>query len=161
MVMLGDDVLPPSVVALERHASQPIDAALSGAKYSLAGMSAARQSLGLEGERVAARWLRTRGWRIVAHRFRSGRRDIDLVVERAGTVAFVEVKARRADCHGDPVEAVNWRKQRELGRSAAVWVERHGSPGLAYRFDVIGVLFTPAGVRVRHVEQAFSVQNLP
>lgn len=124
-------------------------------------MSAARQALGLDGERVAARWLRARGWRIVAHRYRSGRRDIDLVAEREGTVAFVEVKARRGNRFGDPVQAVDWRKQRELARSAATWVERHGEAGLAYRFDVVGVLFTPSGIRVRHVEQAFSVAHLP
>ena len=124
-------------------------------------MSAARQAFGLEGERVAARWLRARGWRILAHRFRIGHRDIDLVVERDRTVAFVEVKARRGSRFGDPVQAVDWRKQRELARSAAVWVERRGEAGLAYRFDVIGVLFTPSGVRVRHVEQAFFARDLP
>lgn len=68
-------------------------------------MSAARQVLGELGERIAERWLRERGWRVVQRRFRSGHRDIDLVVEREGTVAFVEVKARRGDRFGDPVEA--------------------------------------------------------
>ena len=82
-------------------------------------MTATRQALGELGERIAARWLRRGGWRIVAHRFRSGHRDIDLVVERDGTVAFVEVKARRSGGFGGPVEAVGWRKQRELARSAA------------------------------------------
>src|SRR5829696_8373688 len=119
-------------------------------------MSVATQALGETGERVAARWLVRRGWRVLAWRFRSGHRDIDLVVERDGTVAFVEVKARHGDRFGDPVQAVDWRKQRQLIRSAQCWVEQNGSPSLAYRFDVIGVLFTPRGVRVRHVEQAFS-----
>lgn len=120
-------------------------------------MSAARQRLGVLGERIAARWLRRQGWAILAHRFRNGRRDLDLIAERAGTVAFVEVKARRGEVFGDPVEAVTWRKQRELTRSANVWIDRHGSPGQAYRFDVVGVLIGPALVRVRHVENAFSL----
>ena len=118
-------------------------------------MTATRQALGELGERIAARWLRRGGWRIVAHRFRSGHRDIDLVVEREGTVAFVEVKARRSGGFGGPVEAVGWRKQRELARSAAVWIDRHGQPGEAYRFDVIGVVVAGGSVRVRHVENAF------
>lgn len=118
-------------------------------------MSAARQTFGELGERIAERWLRRRGWRVMQRRFRSGHRDIDLVVERDGLVAFVEVKARRGDRFGDPVEAVNWRKQRELGRSARVWIDRHGRRLEAYRFDVIGVLVAGTTVRIRHVENAF------
>jgi putative endonuclease len=120
-------------------------------------MSAARQAFGELGERIAERWLRLRGWRVVQRRFRSGHRDIDLVVEQAGVVAFVEVKARRGDRFGDPVEAVNWRKQRELGRSARVWIDRHGRKEEAYRFDVVGVLVSGERVRIRHVANAFSL----
>ncbi|MDB4915686.1 MAG: hypothetical protein JWM95_3330 [Gemmatimonadetes bacterium] len=118
-------------------------------------MSEARQAFGELGERIAERWLRERGWKIVQRRFRSGHRDIDLVVEQDGLVAFVEVKARRGDRFGDPVQAVNWRKQKELGRSARVWVARHGRKGEAYRFDVVGVLMDGTSVRIRHVESAF------
>ena len=122
-------------------------------------MSAARQEFGELGERIAERWLKRQGWRIVQRRFRSGHRDIDLVVEREGTVAFVEVKARRGLAFGDPVEAVNWSKQKELVRSASVWIDRHGRPAESYRFDVVGVLVEGDRVRVRHVPNAFSLQN--
>ena len=118
-------------------------------------MSAARQRFGELGERIAARWLRQKGYRIVAHRFRSGRRDVDLIAQSGATVAFVEVKARRGEQFGDPVEAVGWRKQRELIRSANVWIDRFGTPDMAYRFDVVGVLLDAERVRVRHVENAF------
>jgi putative endonuclease len=121
-------------------------------------MSAATQAFGEIGERVAERWLRRKGWRIVQRRFRNGHRDIDLVAEREGLIAFVEVKARKGAEFGLPVEAVNWRKQRELSRSAHVWIERHGRPEDSYRFDVIGVLVEGAMVRVRHVENAFSLR---
>jgi len=122
-------------------------------------MSAARQAFGELGERIAERWLRRSGWRIIQRRFRTGHRDIDLVVERDGTVAFVEVKARRGDRFGQPVEAVNWRKQKELTRSAKVWIDRHGRPFEDYRFDVIGVLVAKERVRVRHVENAFRLPD--
>ncbi|MFL5576275.1 MAG: YraN family protein [Gemmatimonadaceae bacterium] len=118
-------------------------------------MSTATQLLGETGERVAARWLKRRGWEIVAWRFRSGHRDIDLIAEREGLVAFVEVKTRRTERFGGPVGAVGWRKQRELTRSALVWMDRFGRAGSAYRFDVIGVIMQGAAVRVRHVEDAF------
>lgn len=120
-----------------------------------------RQTLGALGERIAARWLRLRGWSVVAARFRSGHRDVDLIVRQGATVAFVEVKTRRGLAYGDPVEAVTWRKRRELVRSAQVWIGRFGRPGDAYRFDVVGVLVegprTAPRVRVRHVPDAFMV----
>ena len=122
-------------------------------------MSAERQVFGETGERIAERWLKRHGWRIMQRRFRSGHRDIDLIAEKDGTVAFVEVKARRATLFGDPVEAVNWRKRRELTRSAQVWISRHGRSGDAYRFDVIGVLICDDGARVRHVENAFDLHR--
>lgn len=120
-------------------------------------MTKSRQALGLLGERIAARWLSRQGWDIVAHRFRSGHRDVDLIVRQGGVVAFVEVKARRGEGFGSPVEAVHARKRRELSRSAQVWVDRHGAPGALYRFDVIGVLLDGEKVRVRHVPDAFSL----
>jgi putative endonuclease len=120
-------------------------------------MSAARQAFGELGERIAERFLRGRGWRVLQRRFRTGHRDIDLVMEREGVVAFVEVKARRGNGFGGPVEAVGWRKQRELGRSARVWIDRHGRSVEAYRFDVVGILVAGERVRIRHVENAFSL----
>ena len=118
-------------------------------------MTKQRQAFGLLGERLAARWLKRDGWDVVAHRFRSGHRDIDLIMRRGNDVAFVEVKARRGDGFGSPVEAVHFRKRRELGRSARVWVDRHGADELSYRFDVIGVLVSGQTVRIRHIPDAF------
>jgi putative endonuclease len=120
-------------------------------------MSTASQAFGELGERIAERWLRRQGWRVINRRFRNGHRDIDLVVERDQTIAFVEVKARRGADFGGPVAAVNWRKQRELSKSAQVWIDRHGQVAETYRFDVVGVLVNGERVRVRHVADAFSL----
>jgi putative endonuclease len=122
-------------------------------------MSAARQAFGELGERIAERWLVRRGWRLVQRRFRSGHRDIDLVVERDGTIAFVEVKARKGVEFGGPVQAVDHRKRRQLERSAMVWIDRHGREAESYRFDVVGVLLSGATVRVCHVENAFGLKS--
>ena len=79
-----------------RAAPRRSDPGGAGRRGYVRVMSSARQAFGELGERVAERWLRARGWRILARRFRSGHRDLDLVAERDGTVAFVEVKARGA-----------------------------------------------------------------
>ena len=133
-------------------------ASSTGARI-FAFMTAASQMLGEQGERIAAAWLAQRGWRILERRFRNGHRDLDLVAERSGVVAFVEVKTRRGKDFGHPVEAVNWQKQRELTRSAAVWIARHGGGEQLFRFDVVGVLLGDAGARVRHIENAFSARS--
>ena len=118
------------------------------------------QALGALGERIAARWLQRDGWQVVDRRWRSGRRDLDLVAIRDDVVAFVEVKTRRSTWSGQPVEAVNWRKQRELTRSAQAWMDQRGTllapAGAVFRFDVVGIVACRERVGVCHVESAFS-----
>ena len=126
-------------------------------------MTKARQTRGEQGEHVAAKWLHVHGWEIAERRFRNGHRDIDLVAtrrEKAGrTVAFVEVKTRASYSFGGPVAQVSWRKQRELSRSAKVWMSRFQRPGDTFRFDVIGVILGRQNVRVQHVENAFLLRE--
>jgi putative endonuclease len=127
-------------------------------------MSMARQALGKKGEVIAARWLCVHGWEIADRRFRNGRRDIDLVATRSQAdgraVAFVEVKTRASADFGGPVSAVNWRKQRELSRSAKVWMSRFERAGDSYQFDVIGVILEGDKVRVQHIENAFLLHGV-
>jgi putative endonuclease len=133
------------------------------AVFKFAVMTAARQTMGLRGEKVAERWLHVHGWDIADRRFRNGHRDIDIVATRADRsgrmVAFVEVKTRKSSDFGGPVSAVNWKKQRELSRSAKVWISRFQQPGDTFRFDVIGIILEAEKVRVQHVENAFLLAN--
>ena len=115
-----------------------------------------RHLRGLHGERVAIGYLRSTGWRILDHRFRMGRLEVDLVARKGQLVAFVEVKTRRTAAFGSPLQAVTWAKRREIVRVARAWVDRHGRPDDAYRFDVIGVTMSAAGrIGLEHVEDAF------
>src|SRR5437588_3713621 len=92
-----------------------------------------RHRQGVEGEEVAKEHLIRDGWHILAHRFRMGRLEIDLVVRKAKLVAFVEVKTRLNRRFGSPLEAVTVFKQREIGRVAQAWVDRHGRSDDHYR----------------------------
>ena len=125
-------------------------------------MTAARQVLGERGERIAENHLIAKGWRILERRFRSGHRDIDLVVERIGgegrLIAFVEVKTRVTDAYGGPLGAVHWRKQREMAHAARDWMSRHREAGDTFRFDVVGVVYGRGVPEVIHIENAFSVK---
>ncbi len=125
-------------------------------------MQTARQVLGERGERIAEQWLEARGWHVLDRRFRSGHRDIDLVIERITTdgwlVAFVEVKTRVSAGFGGPLAAVHWRKQREMARAARDWLSRSRSAHAAYRFDVVGVIYGPSAPEVVHIENAFQLR---
>ena len=57
----------------------------------------AAEQRGRGAERIAAWWLRLRGWRILAQRARVPGGEVDLIARRGRIVAFVEVKARRRD----------------------------------------------------------------
>ena len=128
-------------------------------------MQTARQVLGERGERIAEQWLEARGWRILDRRFRSGHRDIDLVIEHHAAdgrvIAFVEVKTRVSAGFGGPLGAVHWRKQREMARAARDWLSRsrgaNGDYG-ACRFDVVGVIYGPGPPEIVHIENAFQVR---
>src|SRR5256885_16974165 len=129
-------------------------------------MTQVRQSMGKRGESIAARWLQVHGWNIAERRFRNGHRDIDLVATRderdaSRTVAFVEVKTRATNSFGGPIAQVSWRKQRELSRSAKVWMSRFQRPGDTFRFDVIGVILSTKHVKIHHVENAFILPSNP
>src|SRR5690606_13859012 len=70
--------------------------------------------LGQQGERYAAKWLRRRGYKIVAGGERSRYGEIDLVAVKKRTLVFVEVKTRRSGAGGHPAEAVGPEKQRRI-----------------------------------------------
>lgn len=117
-----------------------------------------RHRRGVEGEKAAIAYLREAGWHVVAHRFRMGRLEIDLVARRGHLVAFVEVKTRWGRRFGGPLEAVTWHKQREIARVAQAWIDRHGRHDDTYRFDVIGVTLSARhNAGIQHVEDAFRV----
>ncbi|MEO8449335.1 MAG: YraN family protein [Gemmatimonadota bacterium] len=113
-----------------------------------------RHRFGLAGELEAIRYLETLGWTLEAHRFRLGHHDIDLVVRRGTMVAFVEVKSRRSCRFGMGVEAIGWRKRRDLTRTASVWVMRFGRASDVYRFDVL-VIQAGGSRALIHIEDAW------
>src|SRR2546429_3566837 len=77
-----------------------------------------RHRRGIAGEEQAIRYLLSRGCTIVAHRFRVGRTEIDLIARQGDLVTFVEVKTRRGTAFGSPLEAGKGGKRRELGQGA-------------------------------------------
>src|SRR5262245_16864489 len=98
---------------------------------------------------MVARWYEANGYTVIDRNWRDGSRgELDLVVERDGLIAFCEVKARRSDAYGAPLEAIDQRKLARLRRLAAAWLASHDRRGVEVRLDAASVL----GAKVDVVE---------
>jgi putative endonuclease len=123
----------------------------SGLRTDPSSWSDERHKRGIAGEERAIQYLLSRGWQVVAHRFRVGHTEIDLIARQGSLVAFIEVKSRRGTAFGSPFEAVTGAKRRELVKTARVWVDRYGRPADVYRFDCIGLV----DGKLEHLPDAF------
>jgi putative endonuclease len=87
--------------------------------------------------------------------------EIDLVgIDRRTkppTVVFVEVKTRTDDSFGEPVDAVDERKQRQITGTALVYLRENDLLECRVRFDVVGILWPISSRRpvIRHYPDAF------
>ena len=110
---------------------------------------AEREARGRRGERLAAWYLRLKGWRILARRVKTPRGEIDLIARRGSVVAFVEVKWRASAAELDyAIDA--YRLRRVLAAAEAIG-HRFARAGDQQRIDV--VLLAP-GRFPRHMANA-------
>lgn len=114
-----------------------------------------RRALGAEGESRAAAHLARRGYRIVARNVRADGVEIDLVIVRAGTLAFVEVKTRSGARFGAPALAVDARKQARIARGARAWLHAHTPRARRVRFDVVSCWKDGERWSIEHWPNAF------
>lgn len=101
---------------------------------------------GAWGERWAARYLRLHGCRILGQNVRPCRHgELDLIAKQGKLFLFVEVKTRKDESHGRPMEAVNRQKRRLMRRCANHWLNRRFllNEQTLYRFDAVEVVGSP------------------
>ena len=109
-----------------------------------------RQLLGRWGEAQAAQFLRRKGYRLVAAGWRCRFGEIDLIAQKGGYLAFVEVKLRKSRDFAQAREAVDCHKQRRLRTAAQLYLAEHPT-SLQPRFDVVEV-YAPQGTATRNPE---------
>lgn len=106
--------------------------------------------LGALGEALAVRWLRRRGYAVLARNFRADGVEADVVARRGEVLLVVEVKTRRGRW-ALPERAVDAAKRLRLERAAAAFRRRHPLlPVRSLRIDVLAVRFDREGGEVRH-----------
>ncbi len=100
-----------------------------------------RKDTGALGERLAADFLRSRGYRIVETNYRTREGEIDIVARDGECLVFVEVRSKRSLSFGSPEESITPAKQNKLRLAAAHYLQSHDQLTQPYRIDVLAIVF--------------------
>ena len=114
-----------------------------------------RSKTGKKGEDEAARYLSTKGYRILKRNYHTREGEVDIIARDGETLVFVEVKAGRQKKFGVPESWVDVKKQQKIGLAAESYLNSHKIEDVDCRFDVVAVIFSGAGRQIKHIENAF------
>jgi putative endonuclease len=100
-----------------------------------------RHALGERAEGATAAWLETRGWTILARRWRCRDGELDLVAQDPdGVLVAIEVKVRRTGRAGNPIESIDRQRLRRLRAALGRFTSETSRPlGKGLRVDLVAV----------------------
>lgn len=116
-------------------------------------------NVGVCGERLAVRFLEDRGYRILEQNYRFSGGEIDIISYKEGDLVFTEVKTRRNDRYGLPMEAVDVYKRRQIYKTAEYYLASNASDYRHIRFDVIEVFLGEKSM-IHYIKNAFDGNDL-
>lgn len=112
------------------------------------------KSKGAEGEDRASRYFIDKGYEILERRFRLEQGEVDIIVRKGDTVAFVEVKTWDALSMESLERSVNTRKRGRIREAASCFLVRNPELGTCrVRFDL--VFLSRRMEKLDHWENAF------
>lgn len=112
--------------------------------------------LGKEGEELAVRFLKRKGYGVLEKNYRTPFGEIDIIARDGDSLVFIEVKARRDDTFGSPFEAVNSRKREKIRKVALSYMKKLRKEVPA-RFDVLSIRYENGERKIDHIRDAFEV----
>ncbi|MBR1538025.1 MAG: YraN family protein [Bacteroidales bacterium] len=113
-----------------------------------------KSETGKRGEAIALDWLLARGFRLLDRNWRSGHKELDLVMERGERVHVVEVKTLTPPLQIRPFEKVDGQKQARLVAAARSYIARK-QVDREVQFDVVSVVLGDGQPEVEYIPQAF------
>jgi putative endonuclease len=115
-----------------------------------------KRELGFASEQKAVDFLVKNGYEIIERNFQYRGGEIDIITKTLdGTICFTEVKSASSPYWGDPVFNVTLKKQKQVGKTAEVWLAKKGISDTACRFDVV----TVKGEKITHFTDAFRLNG--
>ncbi|NMA87273.1 MAG: YraN family protein [Tissierellia bacterium] len=109
---------------------------------------------GIIGEEIAAKYLLSKGYKIIDKNYRTNIGEIDIIALENDVLAFIEVKTRTSVNYGYPYEAVNWKKQDKIIKSSLIYIKHKNMRNYQIRYDIIEVYLINEG-KINHIENAF------
>lgn len=109
---------------------------------------------GKKSEIIAADFLKKKGYKIIELNHKNKIGEIDVIAQDRDYLVFVEVKARLSRAFGDPLEAVNYKKQQKIRKVAELYLLKKRKTETSCRFDVISILGQEK-YEISHIENAF------
>ena len=114
-----------------------------------------RRQIGAQYEQTAGRYLEHLGYEILEYNYHTRNGEIDIVARHDGYLVFVEVKYRKNEDKGYPMESVSVTKQRTICKCAVAYMKMQGWEYLPVRFDVVSIL----GQDIQVIPNAFDFLN--
>lgn len=109
---------------------------------------------GMEAERLAADFLQSKGFEILARNYRHRRSEIDLIVKKDNWLIFVEVKMRSSDLYGYPEDFVDYKKTQNIIDGAEEYTYQTDWRGNV-RYDIVSIREQLGEREIVHIEDAF------
>jgi putative endonuclease len=110
--------------------------------------------LGREGEKIAAAFLKKKGYNILEQNWFSTHKELDIIAEHEGWLIVVEVKTRTGHNWEPPEDAINNVKIRNIVKAANHYICLHHIDA-PIRFDVITIIQENGSWNIEHFEDAF------
>lgn len=110
-----------------------------------------RRETGTQYEERAAEYLIAQNYQILERNYRIRSGEIDIIARDGTVLVFIEVKYRKNDESGNPLEAVDIRKQRKIIKVARYYLYQKKYGDVPCRFDVVGI----CGSHIEHIKDAF------
>lgn len=126
-----------------------------------------KQRIGKKGEKIAARYLKKKGYRVVGRNLHFGKNELDLIVKNKEFLAFVEVKTRSYERVENaeqyrPALAVDHDKRVRTVQATKAYLRAHPTH-LCPRLDVVEVCLDRQKhhkpFKINHIEAAFTVSG--
>lgn len=106
---------------------------------------------GLIAETLAVWFLRLKGYRILARRYKTRYGEVDIIARHKNMIVFVEVKARKNA--EDALNAVTLKMRSRIERAALDYMARHEKVrDMGMRFDFVAIV---PPFFVRHLDNAW------